>query len=83
MDLRTTEITLNTGFLRGGERQKQLVMREPTVADNMTINQVTKDVAQRELRLFSALCEITPEEVQTLTMADYGRLQDAYTAFLS
>lgn len=76
------EIEFRTGFLRGGERVMRATMREPTVADNMASQAAAKDPAKREIGLFASLLEISPAEIETLTMADYARVQDAYRDFL-
>lgn len=39
--------------------------------------------ADMEIRLFANLCEVSPETVERLHMADYARLQDAYQSFLA
>lgn len=76
-------IEFRTGFLRGSERVKTAEMREPTVDDQLLAQEATKSQAQAELRLFAALCGITPDEIRTLSIYDYGQLQDAYAGFLA
>ena len=39
--------------------------------------------AEKEIQLFANLCELTPENLLDLDMADYSKLQKAYQDFLS
>ena len=39
--------------------------------------------AAREIHLFANLCEVSPETIEGLDLADYGRLQSEYLDFLA
>ena len=67
------EILLSTG--------KTVYMREPKVRD-MKIAGQKKDEADKELTLIGNLSGLSPDEVEDLTMKDYGLFQGALKDFL-
>lgn len=56
-------------------------MREPTVWDELSIEKI-KSLGERESQAIANLTEQSPEAIRGLTMRQYARLQDAYSAFL-
>jgi hypothetical protein len=67
--------------MEGGE-VKELVLREPTVQDQMTARKWGKnEPAASEVFLISSLAERSPEDIRVLTLKQYGRLQDALIFF--
>ena len=82
MDFEQKDIALAAGFDRGGERLRQVTMREPTVNDTLAAQKAGGGKSgQVEIALLANLCEMSPAEVGSLTMRDYGRLQDALRDF--
>ncbi len=67
------EIILSTG--------KTIKMREPKVRD-MKIAGEKKSKIDEELTLIGNLSGLSPDEVEDLTMKDYGLLQEALKGFL-
>lgn len=61
---------------------KVLRMRRPKVIDMLAIDTAGPE-SQKEVRLFANLCEVPPEALQELDLADYRSLQKAYQGFLS
>lgn len=59
----------------------KMVMREPVVGDQLAVEQI-KSAAESEVNIIANLCEIAPNVVHGFTMRQYGRLQDAYAAFM-
>jgi hypothetical protein len=64
-----------------GVDMPSLTMREPTVADQLSVAKKATD-AEREVALLANICEVAPADIGRLTMRDYGRLQEAYRDFL-
>lgn len=62
---------------------KQLTIRRPKVRDMLVSEKAQGSDAEKEIRLFSNLCEVSPDEIESLDMADYQALQQAYSGFLS
>lgn len=61
---------------------KTVVMREPKVKDIKMVNHI-KDEFEKEIALLSNLIEMTPEEIEDLSMKDYSRLDEELQGFLS
>ncbi|AVO37402.1 phage tail assembly protein [Pukyongiella litopenaei] len=65
-----------------GTEVKSLLMREPTVNDQLIADKGTSSSPEGEIALIANLCEIAPETVRGITMRQYRRLQDALTGFM-
>lgn len=59
-----------------------LTLRPPKVRDMLLVDKSTQSDAEKETHLFAHLCEIPPEAILELYMADYVKLQNAYQDFL-
>ena len=77
------EITLKHPFDLNGEKVKTISMRRPKVKDQLAADKGTASSAEKEIKLFANLCEVAPDVIQELDLADYRQLQEAYTGFLS
>ena len=60
-----------------------LNMRRPKVADMLLADKLSGSDGDKEVRMFANLCEVTPETIEQLDLADYTKLQETYRAFLS
>lgn len=60
-----------------------LHIRRPKVRDMLSVEKQSANDAEKEINLFANLCEIAPENLHDLDMADYAKLQKAYQDFLS
>jgi len=67
------EIILSTG--------KTIKMREPRVRD-VKFAGAKQNKIDEEIYLIGNLCELSPDEVEDLTMKDYSSLQKALKDFL-
>lgn len=76
-----TEIKLQTGILIDGVTVKTLTMREPTVADAIAAQELKGSSAAQEVTYMANLCDVSPAEIQSMTMRDFKKLQDALAAF--
>ena len=61
-----------------GRTVSSLTMRRPKVRDE----RVAEDEADQEIALFANLCEVSPDTVHELDMADYRKLQEAFVGFI-
>jgi len=66
-----------------GHEYGQLAMRRPRVGDMLAADKQSGSDVEREIAMFSCLCEVPPEVVREMDMKDYRKLQEAYTGFLS
>lgn len=62
---------------------KVLQIRRPKVADVMLLQKSQGEDAEKEVKLFANLCEISPEDVKELDMMDYAKLQEQYGNFIA
>lgn len=78
----SVEIPLSKSIKIDGTEVKALVMREPTVGDQLTaIKQGKNDSAESEISLFANLCEVTPSDIKQLSLRDYGKVQKVFKGF--
>ena len=72
-----------------GERVEEIELkRRPLARDSRdAVRQARRagddSDAAREIHLFANLCEVSPETIEGMDLADYGRLQSEYLAFLA
>ncbi len=76
------DITLRRAYELNGVKTSTLRMREPTVRDQLTTSEMQGSDARREVATFANLCDVRPIDIESLSMADYQRLQMAYGSFL-
>ncbi len=77
------DIKLSRPVEMNGAKVSQLRMREPTVGDQERAGDSGGSDTQREIMLFSSLCEVSPDDIRNMGMRDYMRLQQAYTLFIA
>lgn len=70
------------GMTVSGAPVTSVTMREPTVDDELTVQEMSASGAQKELHLFANLCEVAPDDVRSLSMRNYRRLQRGYSGFM-
>lgn len=83
MDNGSRTIELDYPVEADGGEVKSLTMRRAKARDSRDAQRGGGTPADTEIRLFANLCEVAPGVVEELDMADYGKLQDAYNAFLA
>ena len=66
-----------------GEEVTQLILRRPKVRDMLGADKQGGTDAEKEIRIFANLCEVTPAIIEELDLADYQALQGVYQGFLS
>lgn len=80
-----TTIELKYPITIDGTETSVLHMRRPKVRDQLLVEKsgmVGKGDAEREVLLFSNLCEVAPSDIEQIDMSDYKKLQEAYGSFL-
>jgi hypothetical protein len=65
-----------------GAKVNVLTMREPTVADQMNNDSVKGGDAIKEVTMLANLCQITPDQLKSLTLRDYKKVQAAFMGFI-
>ena len=78
-----TEIKLQYPITVDGEEVAVLTMRRPKVKDQLAADKTTGTDAEKEIRMFANLCDIAPSALDELDLADYVKLQEVFTGFLS
>jgi hypothetical protein len=76
-----TTIELKYPITIDGTEVRALYMRRPKVRDQILSSKTGKTEEEQEVRLFANLCEVAPENIEDLDLADYKQLADAYTRF--
>jgi hypothetical protein len=75
------KITLKNPIDIDGAEVSTLTMREPTVQDQLDVDQLKGSAATKEVTLLANLCEVTPDDIKKMTMRNYRRVQEAMEAF--
>lgn len=75
-------IKLKYPVIKDSQTYNELVMRRSKVKDRLAIaNMKNLTDEEKEIRLFSNLCEVTPEIIQELDETDYSAVQKVYIGF--
>lgn len=74
-------VTLQHPVKVQGQDYTSLTMRRPKVKDEKAARRAGKDPADHEVRLIANLCEVVPDVIEELDLADYKAVQDAYRGF--
>ena len=76
-------ITLQYPITADGALIEQLFMRRPVVRDRLIAEKASGSEVEKEIRLIANLCELPPQHIELLDMADYVKLQECLAGFLS
>lgn len=76
------DITLSKPLDIGGTKLTALRMREPTVKDQLVMDESSGGAAKKEVSFFAHLTGQAPSDIERLPMRDYQRMQDAYSLFI-
>lgn len=77
------DIELSRPIEIDGAQVKVLRMREPTVADQLMLDDMKAGDATKEVTLVANLCEVTPDDVKKLKLRDYRKVQEAFAGFIT
>ena len=76
-------ITLRHPVTHQATEYTELSMRRAKARDSRDAQRGGGTAADIEIRMMANLCEVPPEVIEELDMADYSRLQKVYEGFLS
>ena len=76
-------IKLNYPVDYNGEKVEQITMRRPKVQDRLTAEKSGGSDIEKEMRLIANLCEVAPDFILQLDLADYTMVQEKLSDFLS
>lgn len=76
------DIELGKSLEIDGAKIAAIRMREPTVGDQLAMDEMKGSDAAKEISLFANLCEISPSDIKRLTLKDYKQLQKAFANFM-
>jgi len=76
-------IDLKYPIERAGEKVASLSMRRPKVLDMIAAEKSGGNDGEKEVVMFSNLCEVSPDCIMDMDGADYLKLQKVYSGFLS
>jgi hypothetical protein len=76
------EITLDFPIKFKGLDIKTLTLRRAKVKDQLRASKLNKSAEEKEMFVFANLCDVEPDCIGELDMADYQKLQDGYSDFL-
>lgn len=76
-----TEITLEYPIEFEGAKLSKITVRRPKVSDVVAARKSKKDEAEQEIAMLSKLCDLAPEAIENLDLADYKKLQETLTGF--
>jgi hypothetical protein len=76
------DIALKFPLSIDGHAVKTVRMRRPTVADMLAADKTKGSDAEKEVKLFANLAELTPDDIGRLDMSDYAQLREAWASFL-
>jgi hypothetical protein len=65
----------------GGVNTKTVRMREPCVSDQLAADEMNGSDAFKEISMMANLLEVAPDDVKSLPLAEYKRVQIAFKFF--
>jgi len=81
IDAGYVDIELSRPIEIDGAQVTTLRMREPTVADQLILEDMKGSDAAKEVALVANLCEVTPDDIKRLTLRDYRKVEKAFSGF--
>jgi hypothetical protein len=77
-------VKLSRPIKLSGVSVNTITLRSPTIRDVRGAKKLSKDDKEyQEIILFASLSGVGPEEIETLSLKDYGRLQEGYFRLVS
>lgn len=75
------QITLGKPLTIDGAKVSYLTMREPTVNDQLVMDNTPGSPIVKELAIFANLCLVTPADLGGMNLRDYKKLQATFETF--
>jgi len=76
------DVTLSRPMNMEGAQVSTIRMREPTLMDQLAVENLPGSDTVQEATLFANLAGLAPADVQRLPLRDYRRLQAAFVGFI-
>lgn len=76
------QVTLKKGLQIDGTRVTEVTMREPMLRDQLQAAKAVQNVEDREIYIIALLLGQAPNDIETISSADWNRLQIAYGFFI-
>jgi hypothetical protein len=77
-----SETILKHPFTVAGKKVEKLELRRPTVKDLRTMGRFGNSEEDKEIGLIATLCNLVPEDLDTMDLADYKAIQDSFRGML-
>jgi formylmethanofuran dehydrogenase subunit D len=75
------DVELSRPLKIDGTEVTKLRVREPTVEDQITVQEMKASEAVKDITMMANLCEISPADIKKLTLRDYKKVQEAFLGF--
>ena len=79
----TETVSLSYPVNIDGLEVSSLMMRRPLVRDRLIAEKASGSETEKEIRLIANLCDMAPQHIELLDLADYNKLQECLAGFLS
>lgn len=76
------DITLSRPMDVDGAKVTKIRLREPTVDDQLAMEESKGSDAKKEVNLLASLCMVSPADIGKLPLRDYKRLQVGLQTFI-
>lgn len=78
-----TEIPLKHPYQSAGKQIEQLLFRQPKVMDLKAASRFSENSADQEVALLAILCDLVPEDLNEMHLADFQALQACFRSAVS
>lgn len=75
------DVTLARAIDIDGAKVKVIRLREPTVGDIEASSLAKGTDSQKEIQTFASLCTISPDQIRSMSIKNFTRLQEAFVNF--
>lgn len=76
-------VNFNKPVTLAGKEVNAVEMREPTVADMRAVDKQGSTDLEKEILMIGRLIDVPGDELDTLSVPDYRKLQEKYAAFFA
>lgn len=78
----STIITFAKAVTINGEEVAHIEMREPTVRDQLVASKMKGSDAEKEITMIANLCDLSPDQLHSLPLREYRKVQQTFMDFL-
>jgi hypothetical protein len=80
---KSKKIEFSREYMFNGELKNHLIMREPTIGDEINAQEMARNENEMQLLMFANLCDISIDELKPIASKDGAKIAEAYQDFLS